>query len=144
MARIAIPLSISLAALALGACATPADYAATHQPARVATVSPAPNTVVATTGQPVLIASGPVRAGTPIVPAANAFHAGNGTIESIALVHITPYGSASTGASLPQSVAYRLTLRMDDGSLQAVDQDNRGFMVGDRVQITGDGHVIRQ
>ncbi len=142
MARIALPLSLSALALALGACATPEDYATTH-PAPVASTSPAATTVVAS-GQPVLISSGPVQPGTPIVPATNTFRAGHGTIESIAMVHILPATSASTGASAAQRLAYRVTVRMDDGSMQAVDQDNRGFMVGDQVEITGDGHVIRR
>jgi outer membrane lipoprotein SlyB len=41
-------------------------------------------------------------------------------------------------------MAYRLTIKMDDGSYQAVDQDNRSFQVGDRVQLTGDGRVMRR
>lgn len=39
--------------------------------------------------------------------------------------------------------AYQLTLRMDDGTVQWVVQDNRLFRVGDRVQITQDGRVIQ-
>jgi hypothetical protein len=32
---------------------------------------------------------------------------------------------------------------MDDGTVQSIDQDNRSFLVGDRIRITTDGHVIR-
>lgn len=39
--------------------------------------------------------------------------------------------------------AYQLTLRMDDGTLQTVVQDNRLFHAGDRVQITPDGRVLQ-
>lgn len=39
--------------------------------------------------------------------------------------------------------AYQLTVRMDDGTVQTVVQDNRLFHVGDRVQITPDGRVIQ-
>jgi outer membrane lipoprotein SlyB len=53
--------------------------------------------------------------------------------------------SASTGATLPGSQsAYRVTVRMDDGTYQAVDQDNRGFMVGDRVSFAADGNLTKQ
>ncbi|MGQ0751081.1 MAG: glycine zipper 2TM domain-containing protein [Betaproteobacteria bacterium] len=38
--------------------------------------------------------------------------------------------------------AYQLTLRMDDGTVQNVVQDNRAFQVGDRVQVTTDGRVV--
>ena len=44
---------------------------------------------------------------------------------------------------MPERVAYRLGIKMDDGTLQAIDQDNRDFQVGDRVQLTADGRVIR-
>jgi outer membrane lipoprotein SlyB len=37
---------------------------------------------------------------------------------------------------------YQLTLRMEDGSVQNVIQDNRAFQVGDRVQVTNDGRVV--
>lgn len=38
--------------------------------------------------------------------------------------------------------AYQLTLRMDNGAVQSIVQDNRSFQVGDRVQITNDGRVV--
>jgi outer membrane lipoprotein SlyB len=38
--------------------------------------------------------------------------------------------------------AYQLTLRMDDGTVQNIVQDNRAFQVGDRVQVTTDGRVV--
>jgi len=38
--------------------------------------------------------------------------------------------------------AYQLTVRMDNGTVQTIVQDNRSFQVGDRVQITNDGRVI--
>jgi outer membrane lipoprotein SlyB len=37
---------------------------------------------------------------------------------------------------------YQLTLRMDDGTVQHIVQDNRAFQVGDRVHVTTDGRVI--
>src|SRR6185295_10160212 len=38
---------------------------------------------------------------------------------------------------------YQLTLRMDDGSSQRVTQDSAAFQVGDRVQITSEGRVVK-
>jgi hypothetical protein len=34
-------------------------------------------------------------------------------------------------------------LRMDDGTAQNIVQDYRGFLVGDRVQVTADGRILR-
>jgi hypothetical protein len=140
MARLALPLSIAALA-ALGGCAVPDS----NYPDRATPVATASSPgVVATSGQPVLISSGPARAGTVIVPATNAFRTGAGVVESVAAVHITPATTASTGSSAPERLAYRLTIRMDDGTMQAVDQDNRGFRVGDRIEVGGDGRVTRR
>lgn len=38
--------------------------------------------------------------------------------------------------------AYQLAVRMENGSVQTIVQDNRSFQVGDRVQITNDGRII--
>jgi hypothetical protein len=38
---------------------------------------------------------------------------------------------------------YQLTLRMDDGSTQRVTQDSAAFRVGDRVQLTSEGRVVK-
>src|SRR3954471_2954312 len=122
MARIAIPLTLAAVAV-LGACAT-RDPNLPDRPTPVATAP------VMTSGQPVLIASGPVQPGTVIVPATSAFRPGSGIVESVQAVHITPAPSASAGAGAPERLAYRLTLRMDDGSMQAVDQTSREFQVG--------------
>lgn len=146
MARIALPLSL-FALAALAACATP-DYGTTATPVVTSSSGTAVTTAssgAVVTGQPVLIASGPVQPGTVIVPTSNIFRAGMGTIEAVQAVHITPYGaSASAGASQPQRTAYRLSMKMDDGSMQAIDQSNGDFRIGDRVEIRGDGTVIRR
>jgi hypothetical protein len=89
-------------------------------------------------------------AGAALTPSGSAstFRPGNGVVESVALVHILPAPgdpSASAGAGAPERLAYRLSIKMDDdASFQAVDQDNRNFMAGDRVRLTGDGRVMRQ
>jgi hypothetical protein len=38
---------------------------------------------------------------------------------------------------------YQLTLKMDDGTSQRITQDGADFKVGDRVQVTPQGHVIK-
>jgi hypothetical protein len=101
-------------------------------------------------GNPVVYPAAVPTAGATLTPSsrASSFRPGNGTVESVALVHILPAPgdpSASAGAGMPERLAYRLTIKMDDdASFQAVDQDNRNFMAGDRVQLTGDGRVMRQ
>jgi hypothetical protein len=77
------------------------------------------------------------------VPTPPSYRAGYGTVEGVALVHVAPpTASASAGASGRVYPAYRLSVRMQDGSAQSIDQDNRRFMVGDRVQVTDAGRVV--
>ena len=149
MARLALPLTLASLTI-LAACGTPEyDRGTVSSSAPVVSSGPvvsSPAVVTApavVTGQPVLITSGPVQPGAVIVPT-TPFKAGIGTVDSVQAVHITSAASASRGASMPDRLAYRLTLRMDDGTYQAVDQDNRNFAVGDRVEITGDGQVVRR
>ena len=107
-------------------------------------------------GRTAAVAGNPVvytPSGTPstmvLTPATTQFRAGSGVVESVSLVHIVPAGtlasSSSSGASTAAGrTAYRVTVRMDDGGFQAVDQDNRNFIVGDRVSFTGNGELMRQ
>jgi hypothetical protein len=37
-----------------------------------------------------------------------------------------------------------MTLRMNDGSVQTLTVDNRAFLVGDRVEVSPEGRMIRQ
>ena len=124
--KLALALS-ALAAAGLAGCTTYYD--------------PPPATPVTTTsGTPVLSASSTVPA--PTAPN-SAFRTGYGIIESISLVTLP--ASASAGASQPAVVGgpYRMTLRMDDGSIQTVIQNTRAFLVGDRIQIAADGRLVR-
>jgi hypothetical protein len=69
---------------------------------------------------------------------------GYGYIDSTAVVpRARAAPSAAAGGSAPDRNAYRLFLRMDNGGSQLVDQDNPTFMVGERVQITADGRIMR-
>jgi len=155
MARLAIPLSIAALA-ALAACTT-YDPSYPNTPVSAtsgAVTAPSSGTTVTSSGSqignPVVYPPAVPTAGAALVPSGNAstMRPGNGVVESVALVHILPAPgnpSASAGAGMPERLAYRLSIKMDDdASFQAVDQDNRNFMAGDRVRLTGDGRVMRQ
>ena len=54
------------------------------------------------------------------------------------------YGTPIERAARPRWIEGRqLTLRMDDGTTQAVTQDSAAFRVGDAVQLTNDGRVVK-
>jgi hypothetical protein len=136
MSRFALPLC-TVAAVGLAGCTTyydppPATPVTTTSGAPV--VSAAPSTPVVSSGS-----SAPVVAATP----ASAHRYGYGIVESIGLVTLP--ASAAAGGTLPPvaSGPYRITMRMDDASVQTIIVDNRAFLVGDRVQITSDGRLIR-
>ena len=78
---------------------------------------------------------------------ATTYRPGYGVVEAINLErYIAPRASAGDGATVGHPIdrtGYRLTVRMDDGTLQSIAQDNRDFRVGDRVQLTTDGRVVR-
>lgn len=136
MTRFAMPF-LALAALGLAGCTTYYD------PPPAAPVTSASGAPVTTTGSaPVVSASStpaPVISATPAV----AYRAGQGIIESISLVTLP--ASAAAGATLPPQVSgpYRVTVRMDDGTIQTLIVDNRAFLVGDRVQVMSDGRLNR-
>ena len=73
-----------------------------------------------------------------------AYRPGYGIVESV--TRLESGGAAAAGGTAGRfvdRVAYRLTIRMDDGTLQTVLQDSPGFAAGDRVRLTEDGNVIR-
>ena len=108
---------------------------------------PAPGAVTSASGAPVVSAGSSVApvvaAPATVVTPVAAYRPGYGIIESISLVTLP--ASATAGGTLPPVVSgpYRVTIRMDDGSIQTMIIDNRAFLVGDRVQIMGDGRLIR-
>ena len=51
--------------------------------------------------------------------------------------------SAGGGACPPDPNLYRLLLSMDNGATQTVDVDNPTFFPNERVEVTGDGRVVR-
>jgi outer membrane lipoprotein SlyB len=156
MARFAIPLSIAAVA-GLAACTTyDANYPNRPVSSASGTVTaPASGTTVTSTrstvaGNPVVYTAPTANAtGAILTPASSpTFKAGTGIVEAVQLVHIMPASgtaSSSAGSTMPQSVAYRLTVKMDgDGSLQAIDQDSSSFRAGDRVRLSADGQVMPQ
>lgn len=150
MAKLAIAFS-ALAAAGLAGCTSYYD-------------PPPPGAVTTTTGTPVVssgstvpppavttppptITPAPVTSASSAAPV-GAYRGGNGIIESIGLVTLPPAGwpqSASAGGSVPGAAPgpYRITLRMDDGTIQTLIQDTRAFLVGDRVQLSSDGRLSR-
>ena len=84
----------------------------------------------------------------PAPTASSAWKSGPGVIETISLGAPAESASASAGGTAPSAVTgmgpYRMTLRMDDGSVQTIVVDNRAFLVGDRVQVSPEGRMIRQ
>lgn len=63
------------------------------------------------------------------------FKAGSGVIESVGVL---PGAGGGRDPNL-----YRIFLRMDAGGFQSVDIDNSRFLVGEAVELTNDGRVVR-
>ena len=84
-----------------------------------------------------------VAAPTVVVPPqpVASFRAGTGVVDSVQQLNVAAPSASAGGSSVP---LYRLMLRMDDGTVQTVDQDSRSFRAGDRVRITSDGFVVPQ
>jgi hypothetical protein len=125
MSRLRLSLC-TLAAFGMAGCTTYYD-------------PPPPVAVTTTTGAPVASAS----AGSSV---ASAWKPGVGVIQTISLGTPQAQASASAGGTTSSAVSgpYNMTLRMNDGSVQTLVVDNRAFLVGDRVQVTPEGRMIRQ
>lgn len=148
MAKLAIGFS-ALAVAALAGCST---YYDSPPPGAVTTTSGAP---VVSSGSnvppPSVVTPAPVISPAPVTSSTapvGAYRAGNGIIESIGLVTLPPAGwpsSASAGGTVPGAAPgpYRITLRMDDGTIQTLIQDTRAFLVGDRISLGSDGRLLR-
>ena len=88
--------------------------------------------------------------GAPRVPAIpdSEKHPGYGTVESVREVRVTPERSAAAGGSSPGDApeakpAYRVTVRMADGSVQQRDLYKPEFKKGDAVLLTNAGEIVR-
>lgn len=132
--------TMALSALALTGLAACTTYYEPPPPAPVATTPPpvvtTPPAAPATTTSPASpVALAKLEPGT--------YQPGYGILESIGLVTLPP-SAASAGATAASAPGpYRLTIRMEDGTIQTLIQDTRALLVGDRLQITSDGRLIR-
>ena len=78
-----------------------------------------------------------------------AFKPGNGTVENVQQARVQIPGGTAPATALKRLTqpswmdGYQLSLRMDDGTTQAITQDSPSFHVGDRVQITEQGRVLK-
>jgi len=121
MIRLASPATV-VAALAMAGCTT--YYDPPPKPAPAAAAAGASSGALPTTVSP------------------GSFRPGNGIVESISLAQ-PPASAAAAGGTAAVSGPYRLTMRMDDGSTQTLTVDTRAILVGDRLQITPEGRLIR-
>src|SRR5262245_41956523 len=76
------------------------------------------------------------------------FKAGSGVIESVGVLpgaNKNPLPPPAGSRREPDPNLYRLLLRMDPGAggTQSVDVDRSGFLVGEAVELTNDGRVVR-
>ena len=135
MTRFALPFL----ALALAGCTTYYD----PPPAAPVTSSSGAPVLSAASGAPAVSAGASIPAPVASASPTSMQRTGQGIVESISLVTLP--ASAAAGGTLPPVVSgpYRVTVRMDDGSIQTMIVDNRAFLAGDRVQIMSDGRLIR-
>src|SRR5258708_38981620 len=78
-----------------------------------------------------------------------AFKPGNATVENVRQARVQIPGGTAPATPLKRFTqpswmdGYQLSLRMDDGTTQAITQDSASFHAGDRVQITEQGRVLK-
>ena len=82
----------------------------------------------------------------PVVPPvpADRMQPGYGVVEEIAPVQVRERSAAAGGSSdaAPGRPAWRVKVRMPDGSVQVRDIDRREFRPGDHVLLTNAGDVL--
>jgi hypothetical protein len=83
------------------------------------------------------------RSGTGVVESVRAVNEASPPARTTGTIDGSPAATGSTTASPSSVEAYQLTIRMDDGKVQTLTQNNSDFRVGDRVQVTSDGRVVR-
>lgn len=130
MTKLALPLSAAALAV-LAACSTTDPVAPAPAPVVVApapvVAAPPPGTVVV---QPQVVQA-PMVVATP-----TAIRAGNGRIETINPLPT----SAATGSGNVRPMK-RLGIKMDDGTVQYVDTAAENLSIGQRIELTRDGHI---
>ena len=129
MTKLALPLAAGALAV-LAACSTTDPVAPAPAPVVVA---PAP---VVAAPPPGTVYVQPQAAAPMYVPTPTAIRAGHGRIESI---HPLPTSAAAgSGAVRPMK---RLGIKMNDGTVQYVDTAGDNLSVGQRIELTRDGHI---
>ncbi len=79
----------------------------------------------------------------PPAPAVAAQRPGIGVVESVSVVSLPSSGSAAGGGTAAgPTMAYRL--RMPDGTTQDVVHTGERYALGDRLELTGDGRLVRR
>jgi hypothetical protein len=73
------------------------------------------------------------------------FKAGSGIIQSVSVLTNANKDNAKPGprGRRPDPHLYRLALIMDASGYQTVDVDNGAFWVGEAVELTNDGRILR-
>jgi hypothetical protein len=73
------------------------------------------------------------------------FKAGSGVIEAVSVLpNANKQKSVVSGSRrAPDPNLYRLSLRMDAGGFQTVDIDDGSFLMGEAIELTNDGRVVR-
>src|SRR5438094_4557207 len=99
-----------------------------------------------------VVASALLAAGcTTVSPPDNtyAFRPGTGTVENVRDARVAIPGGTAPKTPLQDMTrprwmdGYQLSLRMDDGTTQAITQDSSEFRPGDRVQVTQEGRILK-
>jgi len=78
-----------------------------------------------------------------------AFRPGTGTVQSVQEARVAMPGGTAPKTPLQEMTkprwmeGYQLSLRMDDGTMQAITQNSSEFHAGDRVQVTQEGRVLK-
>ncbi len=98
------------------------------------------------------LVAGCAAAGEPVVApiAQSDMHPGYGVVERVSEVRVLPQRSAAAGGSAPRTEAarenarpaYRIAVRLADGTLQYRDVDKPEFKVGDNVLLTNAGDIL--
>ena len=98
-----------------------------------------------------LVTSALVAAGCAVSPPDNtyAYRPGTGTVENVQHARVAIPGGTAPRTPLQRMTSprwmdgYQLSLRMEDGTNQVLTQDSDDFHVGDRVQVTQEGRVLK-
>jgi hypothetical protein len=80
----------------------------------------------------------------PVPAAASTYKSGVGVIESASVVSLSSSQSATAGGSAPPGPTMAYRLKMEDGTTQNIVQAGVRFELGDRVEVTSNGRLVRR